>query len=557
MKKSPMGLALCLAALLTASGCDNDDYSSNNDPVIAPDIIQRAAQFVPKDLSHSPLQARLTDQEQAVVNKFVQAAAYLDAAFWQQVDPDGEKIFKSFANATTPEKQAAHHLMDANYGRWDRFREFAPFVGTQLRPAGGYVYPADLTRAELDAYLVAHPDQKTDLLNPYTVVRRNGNQLIAVPYHQAYADYVLPAAALLDEAAALSQNPSLAYYLRLEAQGLRTDDYYAADLAWLDLDGNLDVSIGPHETYDDQLTGQKTFYKVNVLIVDQSAAGQFAQYKAMIPQLQANLPVDPQYKPDQTGTLTPMILADDIRRAGQARSIMEGVAFSLPNDPRVLAAKGSKKVMMGNYLSARRTTVLEPLAQAILDPATAQQMEANAYFTWVLMHEITHTLGPREVIKNGQTLTVREAMGQYYSPIEEGKADIGGLYNLPYLMERGVVTGALAAHYVGYLAEALRSIRFGMGSAYGVIRSSAWNFLIDQGALRYDPDQQRFLLDVDQMTAAVKNLLVKLIAIEGEGNTQAAADFIAAYSPVRPELKKLLDQAETTVPLEFVPVYPK
>jgi hypothetical protein len=393
-------------------------------------------------------------------------------------------------------------------------------------------------------------------LNPYTVVRRSGGRLVTVPYHEVYATYVLPTATLLEEAAALSQNPSLTAYLGLQATALRTDDYFQADLAWLDLVGNVDLSIGPHETYDDQLTGQKAFYKANVLLVDQAAAGRLDKYKAEVPALQANLPVDPQYKLDQTGTMTPLILVDDIRRAGQGRAVMEPVAFSLPNDPRVWEAKGAKKVMMGNYLSARRTTVLEPLARAVLDDSVASQMDGEAYFTWVLMHEISHTLGPRNVTKDGKQSTVREALGEYYTPIEEGKADIGGLYNLPYLMDKGIVTGSLMSHYVGYLAEALRSIRFGMGSAYGVIRLAAWNFLVEKAALSPSGTNGRFLLDLDKAKAAVTELLVKLITIEGQGDQAAAGQFIKAYTTVMPELKTFLDAAETTVPLEFVPMYP-
>ena len=542
-------LAMAILSVSTMSGCDPSC------PVFAPDVKARAAMLKRMDMSHSALEAGLTDSEKAVVGKLVEAAAYMDAAFWKQVDPEGEAIFRHLAYSVLPVRRAAYEMMDANYGRWDRFQDFAPFAGCQARPSGGYVYPADLTKKELDDYTAAHPDKRDALLNPYTVVRRDNGLLTAVPYHEAYAQYVLPAAALLDEAAALSENELLKNYLTLEAEALRTDDYYEANISWLDLDGNIDVSIGPHEVYDDQLAGQKAFYKANVLLVDQEAASRLAKYKATAPELQQNLPVDPKYKPDQTGTMMPLILADDIRRSGQGRALMEPVAFSLPNDPRVWEAKGSKKVMMGNYLDARRTTVLTPLVNAIVDEQAAKQMDPDTYFTWVLMHEITHTLGPREVTKDGRKITVREALGQYYSPIEEGKADIGGLYDLPYLMQKGIVTGTLTSHYVGYLAESLRSIRFGMGSAYGVIRSASWNNFLDKGALQYDAAKGRFLLDTDKMTAAVREVLITLITIEGEGDTQAAASFIAKYANVRPELQALLDSVSSTVPLEFVPVY--
>ncbi len=522
----------------------------------SPDIVARAAKLPAMDMSQSPLYAGLQGWEKAVLAKLVQAAAYMDAAFWLQVDPEGEGLMRGLAGAASPEDKAALTMLDANYGRWDRFLDFAPFAGAAVRPAGGYVYPADLSKNELDTYIAAHPGERDALLNPFTVVRRSGARLVAIPYHQEYAAFVDPTALLLYEAAEISQNPVLTKYLRLQAQAMRSDDYFEADMAWLDLNGNLDISIGPHETYDDQLIGQKAFYKANVLIVDQGAASQLAKFKSTGPALQANLPVDPKYKPVyRADTMMPLILVDDIRRSGQARAVMEPVAFSLPNDPKVWAAKGSKKVMMGNYLNTRRTVVLEPLAEAILAPSVAADITHEAYFTWVLMHEVCHTLGPREVLKNGKKMTPREALGLYYSPLEEGKADIGGLFNIPYLIQKGIVTTPLERHYAGFLAESLRSIRFGMGSAYGVIRSAAWNVFLDKGALVYDPATQRFGIDVAKMTTAVRGLLVTLIGIEGDGDSAAAAAFIKKYSNIRPELQKLLDKAESGVPLEFVPVY--
>jgi len=400
---------------------------------VAPGTLGRAAMLTPMDMSTSPLLGGLADWEQAVLDRLIQAARYMDAAFWQQVDPQGEVIFKGLAGATTDLEKATRLMLDAHYGRWDRFQDFAAFLGTTPRPAGGYVYPPDLTKAELDAYLASHPDEKEDLLDPFKVVRRDGDRLVAVPYHEVYADFVQPAAALLDEAASLSTNASLANYLRLQAEALRTDDYFAANMAWLDLDANLDVSIGPHEVYDDQLTSQKAFYKANVLLVDRPAGNQLAKLMSTVPVLQTNLPVPEEFRPSQAGTMTPLELADDIYRSGQVRAVMEAVAFSLPNDAKVWEAKGARKVMMRNYLEARRTLVLTPLLNAIADEALAQQLDPGAYFNWVLLHEVSHTLGPRTVNKDGKETTVGQALDQYYPPVEEAKADISGLYNVPYL----------------------------------------------------------------------------------------------------------------------------
>lgn len=515
--------------------------------------IARAAMFKPLDMSRSPLLAGLSAWELAVLEKLYQAADLMDAAYWQQVDPQGEQLFHSLSGAQDPAGQAVRFLLDANYGRWDRFADFQPFVGDEPRPAGGYVYPLDLTKEELDAYIAAHPDEKDSLLSPFTVVQRQGDRLVAAPYHEVYAAFVLPAADLLDQAAALSQNESLTTYLKLEAQALRSDEYFEANMAWLDLDSNIDVSLGPHETYDDQLTGQKAFYKANVLIVDRPAARELATLMDAVPAMQARLPVPAAFRPDQAGTMTPLELADDVYRTGQVRAIMEGVAFSLPNDPEVWEAKGAKKVMMGNYLDARRTEVLAPLAGAILAEPAARRLDAQQYFNWVLLHEVAHTLGPRAVEKDGQQAPVTQALGQYYAPIEEGKADITGLYQVPYLLDQGILTGTLEAHYVGYLAESLRSIRFGTGSAYGVIRSAAWNYFLEHGALVYSAAAGRFEVDVERMTESIAQLVKELLTIEGNGDAAAAQAFLDCYMPVKPELQALLDQADQSFPVEFVP----
>jgi putative hemolysin len=522
--------------------------------VFAPDLALRAARLKPVTVAPTVDTSKLEPWELQVLDKLKAAAAYMDAAYWQQVDPEGAAIFAGLSGDDA-QSQAARLMMDANYGRWDRFDDFAIFLGSEPRPLGSYVYPADLTKAELDAYIAAHPDEKDALLSPYTVVRRDGDKLVAAPYHEVYAAYVEPAAVLLEEAAGLSQNASLTDYLRKQAQALRTDDYFDADMAWLDLDSNLDISIGPHETYDDQLAGQKSFYKANVLIVDRDASARLDAFKAAVPFEQANLPVPAAYRPDQTGTMTPIELADDILRTGQGRAVMEPVAFSLPNDPRVWAAKGAKKVMMRNFADERRAVVLIPLLVTIMDDEVNGWATPDGYFNWVLGHEVGHTLGPRTVLKDGQQVTIQQALGEHYQPIEEGKADITSLYNTIYLREQGVDPETLEAHYAGFLSEALRSIRFGPASAYGVIRSAAWNYFVEKGGLVYDPALSKFHVDMAKMPQAVEDLMVELLTIEGEGDATAAKAFLDQYSYVPDDLQALLDQANATAPVEFVPMY--
>ncbi len=521
---------------------------------IAPDVVTRASKLKPIDMTVNI--SGLEKWELQVIEKLAQAASYMDTAHWQQSDPLGKSLYWELASANDSLKQAAAFLVRVNHGRWDRFKNFEAFVGNESRPAGSFVFPQDLSRQELDNYIADHPDEKDALLSPYTVIRRDNGRLVAAPYHEAYSRYVTPAADLLDQAANLSQNESLKTYLKLRAQALRTDDYYQADLAWIDLNSRIDLDIGPIESYDDNLTGQKTFYQANVMIVDQEASRTLGAFKQSIPELQRNLPVSSEYKPNQTGTLTTMEIVQNVYRTGHPRAGSIPVAYSLPNDPRVWAEKGTKKVLMRNSIEARRTAVLEPLGRVVLDNQTAGYITQEGYFNWLLMHEISHTLGPRMVKSDGQEQTVRQSLGEYYSPIEEGKADIVGLYSLVYLRDMGIVSDRLESLYTGYLIEALRSVRFGEGSAYGQIRLAAWNYLMERDALYLDPGSNRFHMDTEKMTDAVEDLAETLLTIEGKGDKKDAADFLDNYSKVGPELQTLLDKANDEVPIEVVPLYP-
>ena len=532
-----------------------DSISQNLSTNIAPDVMKRASKLKPIDMTVTI--NGLEEWEIQVIDKLVQAASFMDTAHWQQSDPLGDTLYRELASSNNSLEHAAAFLVRVNHGRWDRFNNFEPFVGNESRPPGGFVFPQNLTRQELDKYIADHPEAKEALLSPYTVIRRDGDKLIAVPYHEVYRKYVMPAADLLDQAANLSQNQSLKTYLKLRAQALRTDDYYQADLAWLDLNSSIDLDIGPIESYDDNFTGQKAFYQADVMIVDQEASKTLGKFKQSIPDLQRNLPVASEYKPNQTGTMTAIEIVQSVYRAGLPRAGYITVAYSLPNDPKVWEAKGTKKVLMRNSIETRRNVVLEPLGMAILDNQTAGYIDRDGYFDWLLMHEIAHTLGPRKVKSGGQEQTVRQALGEYYSPIEEGKADIVGLYNLAYLRHMGIVSESLESQYTGYLTEALRSMRFGEGSAYGLIRSAAWNYFMESGALYLDSNSGRFHMDIDKMTPAIRDLAETLLTIEGMGDKKAAVEFLDHYAEADPKLHALLEKANEEVPIEVVPLYPQ
>ena len=452
------------------------------------------AMLTPMEFSESVLRSSLTGWEHQVLDKLLQAAAYMDAAYWQQVDPEGEQIFRSLTG-DDPQTQARTRDDGRQLRPLGSLRQLCAVRGRPAAAAGWLCLPARPDQGRAGRLPRRPPRREGSLLSSYTVVRRDGDKLVAVPYHEVYADYVEPTAALLEEAAALSQNASLTDYLQKQAQALRTDDYFDADMAWLDLDANLDISIGPHETYDDQLTGQKTFYKANVLVVDRAAGARLDAFKAAVPAEQANLPVPAAYRPDQAGTMTPLELADDVLRSGQGRAVMEPVAFSLPNDPRVWAAKGAKKVIMSNFWTPPAPSCSSPAGG---DPGRDAQLGdgPDGYFNWLL--------GTRSPTPWGRARSCRTARK---SPSTRRWESTTSPSRRARPTSPASTTPSICANRASTRRRWRRTTPASWprrcapsalaGSAYGVIRSAAWNFFVERGALKLDA-RRAFVVDVDR-----------------------------------------------------------
>ena len=509
-------------------------------------IAERLARWkrVAMPLPASPLSAR----ERRMTGKLVEACRLLDAVFWRQSDGAGLDLYK------TTRDPALKQLLGIMGGRWDLLDENRPFAGAEPMPPGHELYPHDLTRDTVERYVAQHPEDRAAIYNPYTVVKWRNGRLIGVPYHDEYRAFLDPAAQALREAAALSDDRAFADFLRLRAGALLTDDYYASDLAWLDLkDPKFDIVYAPYETYLDDLLAVKTSYGASILIRNPEESRKLAVYEKYVPDIQDSLPLDPADLPSKRGHVTPMEVMDAPYRAGDLRYGYQAVADNLPNDPRVHQAKGSKKIFFKDFLDARVRYVILPVAQRMMAPEQAAKATGDGYLAGTLLHEISHELGPLFARVGGKLVDINEAIGPAYSGLEEAKADVTGMFGLKWLVDHGALPPArLEEYYASYVAGLLRTLRFGAGEAHGRAETMEFAYLLENRAVaRADG---RYAIDYARMPAVVARLARELLEIEATGDRPRAENWFARYDKLPPELTAAL-AATTDIPVDLVPVF--
>lgn len=424
-------------------------------------------------------------------------------------------------------------------------------------PEGAGFYPADLTRAEMDEYLAAHPAERASLMSAYTVVRREGARLVAVPYSQAYREWLEPAAKLLEQAAARTTNASLKRFLSLRAKAFRDDDYYQSELAWMDLTGTpIEVAIGPYETYTDKLYGQKTAFEAFVTIKDPAESSALDRYKAHLRDMEANLPVDERYKNFKRGFESPIAVAEQVHGRGDNVSGPQTIAFNLPNDERVREAKGAKKVILSNVLGAKFDRILAPMAPLVLAPDQAALVNRKYMTLETLFHELSHSLGPGSITVAGRATTVTEALKEQASALEEGKADVMGAYNILYLMRRGELPAAEKPQLLAtYLAGIFRAMRFGTGEAHGQGAAMQYGYLKAKGAFSWDAGSRRYRIDMPRMETAIRDLVRDIVVLQGDGDYAGVKAFMARNAALDDNARAVI-ASMTAIPVDIAPVYP-
>ncbi len=456
----------------------------------------------------------------------IDAARQMDAIYWRQAYGNRDSLLRSIQDPGT------RRYAEINYGPWDRLDDNAPFVeGVGPKPKGAGFYPRDMTKEELRG--------RRPLESQYTLVRRDSaGALIAVPYHQAFAEQIRPAAAKLREAASLAEDPGLRRYLELRARALETDDYQPSDLAWLDMkDNTIDVVIGPIETYEDQLFGNKAAQEAFVLVKDKEWSGRLARYAAMLPSLQSELPVPAAYKRERPGSDSDLNAYDAVYYAGDANAGSKTIAINLPNDEQVQLRKGTRRLQLKNAMRAKFDQILVPIAGELIAEDQRGHINFDAFFSNVMFHEVAHGLGIKNTI--GGKGTVREALKEQAGALEEGKADILGLYMITKLHQRGELKGQnLDDNYVTFLASIFRSIRFGASNAHGRANAAQLSFFEEKGAFARDSATGRYRVDFPRMRTAVDALAGQILRFQGDGDYEGVSRFMAERGKLSPVLQQ-------------------
>lgn len=496
--------------------------------------------------------AGLSARERQMIEKLVEASRYLDDIFWRQSDPEGLGLYKSTSDP------ALKRLLMINGCRWNLLNENLPFVGGEAMPPGHALYPKDLTREQIEQYVKQHPEDKAAIYDPYTVVERRGGRVAGVPYHEAYKEFIGPMSEALREAAALSDDPAFARFLGLRADALLGDDYYASDIAWLELDNpKFDVIFAPYETYLDDLLGVKTSYGAAVLIRNEEESRKLAVFQKYVPEIQDALPLAPEDRPSKKGHATPMEVMDSPYRAGDLRHGYQAVADNLPNDPRVHQEKGSKKIFFRNFMDARVEYIILPLARRLIRQDQASKASAEGYLVGTLLHEIAHGLGPAFARQGGKQVDIREAIGATYSALEEAKADVVGMFGVKWLADRGALPKErLEEYYVSYVADIFRTLRFGTGEAHARAEMMECNYLLEHKALAQDAQGAggRYAIDYARIPGVLADLSKKLLVIEATGDRARAEAWFARYDKMPPAMEKALESAGD-VPVDIDPIF--
>jgi Peptidase family M49 len=517
------------------------------------DVAEQVAKFKLVSMPFSVV--GLSAQEKQMVYKLVDASRLLETIYWHQSDPKGLALLKALTGCNQVQNKKLSRFLTINGSRYDLLENNKPFVGTDPFFPGRALYPAGITRQEIDAYIAKHPDKKVEIYNPYTVVKRRGTELIAVPYHVEYKQWLVPAAAALREAAALSPDKAFAGFLRLRAEALLTDDYYKSDLAWLDLQNpKFDIIFAPYETYLDDLLGVKTSYGAAVMIRNEAESAKLVTFMKYVPDIQEALPLPPEDKPDLHGKSTPMEVMDTPFRAGDLRHGYQAVADNLPNDARIHQEKGTKKLFFKNFMDARVNYVVLPIGKLLMREDQANLASMEGYLAAVLMHEICHGLGPAFARTTTGQQDIRASIGPAYSGLEEAKADMVGLFALDWLMSKGVFPRESAPEvYASYVAGIFRTVRFGVAEAHGRAEMMEFNYLSEQGAITRDAKTGRYAIVYDKMPGAIALLAKELLEIEATGDRNRAEQWFKKYDSMPSELKSALASVKD-VPVDIDPV---
>jgi len=497
----------------------------------------------------------LTKRQRLLVDELVEASRVMDELFLRQVYGGNVELREKLRSEKG--RPAVYDYFTLNFGPFDRLSEDRPFVrGVGQKPQGANFYPENMTKAEFEGWIKKHPRSRKAFESNFTVIRREGKGLVAVPYSKEYSALLEKAAGHLRKAATLTRNESLRRYLISRAEAFLTNNYYQSDVDWVKLeDHDVEVVIGPYEVYEDGLFGYKAAFESFVTRVDPEESRRLSKVVGYLDDLERNLPIEDRYKGIGRSLSSPIVVTQLIYSAGDTKAGVQTIAFNLPNDEKVRKEEGSKKVMLKNVQKAKFDKILRPIARNVMRPKDAKDVDFEAFFAHTLLHEVSHGIGPGEIKKGGRETTVNKELKDLYSVIEECKADTLGIYNAIYLTQKGLYPeGFMDDAWPTYLAGFFRSVRFGIDSAHGGGNAIQFNYLREKGAVTYDAKSGRFGIDRQKIEATVRDLARDVLMIEAKGDYAAAQDFVERYRRMTPELKEALERLDS-VPVDIRPKY--
>ena len=523
------------------------------DPALAAKIRRFAPTVLTADTS------RLSANDRKALQKIIAAAKLIDPLYLRQVWSGNEALLKKLQADHSPLGRLRLRYFLINKGPWSQLDDNEPFIeGVPPKPPQANFYPDDITKEEFNSWSNSlSPDEKEKAIGYFYAIRRDAaGKLKSVPYSEEYREFLDPAAKLLLEAARLTTNATLRNFLEKRAAAFASNDYYDSDVAWMDLDAPIEVTIGPYETYEDTLFGYKAAFEAYVTLRDEGESNKLKKFSKYLQELEDHLPMDAKYRNPKLGAASPIRVVNEVFGSGEGNSGVQTAAFNLPNDERVVKEKGSKRTMLKNVQDAKFNKTLIPISRVVLGPAQQKLLAFDAFFTHILTHELMHGVGPHDIRVDGQETTVRKQLKELYSPLEEAKADITGLWALQYLIDKGVVDKQMERTlYTTYLASAFRSVRFGITEAHGRGVAMQFNYLTDEGAIKVNETAGTFSVDHSKVKDAVRKLTHEILTIEAEGSYEKAKAILDKYGVIRPPMRNALDRLKD-VPVDIAPVFP-
>jgi len=548
------GLVVLMMTMIV-TGCGESPDSPDQAPGLAvrSDIVELRAQFVPHKVTAETL--HLSDGDCDALLELADAARAVGEIFSVQAWAGNPEFAPRVAALQGPDAQAAQDYYRIMVGPWDRLDHYRPFIGDMPHPPGAGYYPEDMTVEEFNAWLEAHPEDREAFTSLHTVIRRDGDALVAIPYSEAFAEPLERAAEAMRAAAAATDNASLKRFLELRAAAFLTDDYYESDMAWMDLDSPIEVVIGPYETYEDSLFGYKAAFECFLCVAQPEDSARLEVFKAELPFLERNLPIPDEFKNFDRGSESPIRVVDELLATGDTRAGVQTIAFNLPNDERVREAKGSKKVLLKNVMQAKYEGILVPIAEAVMPAHEVDRISFEAFFQFTLHHELSHGIGPGQITVDGRPTEVRLELKDLYSAFEEAKADVLGVVDIYALVAKGVMEPEILESLPWtYTAGIFRTTRFGVAEAHGLGMVLQTNFLLEKGAVEITPEG-KFRPVPEEFEAAFVELAHELLMIQALGDYAGAVTFVEEYGTVNPAMATAIEGL-TGIPVDIDPSFP-